>query len=72
MKTLLIAAAITALSLPAFAQAVSGPNCEWAYKKLQQHRDGAVCREQTVSRGLDGATDHGKTARRAEAAATRK
>lgn len=66
MKTLLALAVALTFSLPASAQTFVGDGCDLAYKKLAQHRDGSVCREQTVGRGLDGATDHGKTARRAE------
>lgn len=51
------------------SQQMDGQGCEWAYKKLQQHKQAGACREQTTNQGLDGATDEGRTARRAEKAA---
>lgn len=69
MKYVLAAAGlVVGLSLAgvASAQQMDGRNCEWAYKKLQQHKQAGNCREQTTNRGLDGATDEGRTARRAE------
>ncbi len=73
MKYIALALVAGALTLGAAyavsAQQMDGVGCEWAYKKLQQHKQAGNCREQTTNRGLDGATDEGRTARRAEQAA---
>ena len=72
MKTLIVAAAtVFALSFFATVQAqqIDGRDCWQAYTKLQQHRQAGVCREKTVTRGLDGATDIGRAARQRAARA---
>lgn len=61
------AALILGVAYVASAQQMDGRNCEWAYKKLQQHRVYGTCNEQTSNQGLDGATDEGRTARREKA-----
>lgn len=47
MKTVLLALALTfGFAGASFAQQMDGKNCEFAYKKLQQHRAYGYCNEQ--------------------------
>ena len=55
------AAAILGTAYLATAQQMDGSNCEWAYKKLQQHRNYGVCQEQgDHARSKDTAEPTGK------------
>lgn len=40
------AVAVLGVAFLASAQQMDGRNCDWAYKKLQQHRSYGVCQEQ--------------------------
>lgn len=46
-RTLMLALAVLSLAGVASAQQMDGKNCEWAYKKHQQHRVYGVCNEKS-------------------------